>query len=183
MSYPLLPALQLQLIDRPHGSDATPTILRDFPCDIHLRSAAMQQTRQIHTTTPQASKPQVCPAPRNRPASKQHRAFSSTQASASTRPATTSNDSSPAVTKRQLLSGTTAAVLAAVTAPAWQQQPAQAQSLDDDFTITSSGLKVLDVRPGEGATPQPGDTVVVHWSGYTKGYQVCSLLAAGDVAG
>lgn len=48
----------------------------------------------------------------------------------------------------------------------------QAQSLDADFTVTGSGLKVLDVRPGEGATPKPGDTVVVHWSGYTKGYQV-----------
>lgn len=31
---------------------------------------------------------------------------------------------------------------------------------------------MLDVRPGEGASPKPGDTVVVHWSGYTKGYQV-----------
>jgi FKBP-type peptidyl-prolyl cis-trans isomerase len=119
----------------------------------------------------------VC-APCSRPASKQHRAFSSIHTAASTRPDATSNDSSTAVSKRQLLSGTTAAVLAAVAAPAWQQQPAQAQSLDDDFTITSSGLKVLDVRPGEGATPQAGDTVVVHWSGYTKGYQVCSMLAA-----
>jgi hypothetical protein len=26
-------------------------------------------------------------------------------------------------------------------------------------------------RPGEGAAPQPGDTVVVHWAGFTKGYQ------------
>jgi FKBP-type peptidyl-prolyl cis-trans isomerase len=52
----------------------------------------------------------------------------------------------------------------------------QAQSLDDDFTVTPSGLKVLDVRPGEGATPQPGDTVVIHWSGYTKGYQVSKAL-------
>lgn len=26
-------------------------------------------------------------------------------------------------------------------------------------------------REGEGATPQPGDTVEVHWAGFTKGYQ------------
>lgn len=165
------------------GSGATLDVPFCLYCDIQLLSTTMQQTRSIHTTTPQASKPQVFPAPRKRPGSKQHRPFSSAHTSASPRPASTSNDSSTAVTKRQLLSGTTAAVLASVIAPAWQQQPAQAQSLDDDFTITSSGLKVLDVRPGEGATPQPGDTVVVHWSGYTKGYQVCSLLAANGIAG
>lgn len=103
--------------------------------------------------------------------------------------------------RRQLLAGT-AAVLTSLTLPAWQPAqvrcqcllprpgpsscafsftsvfmrpiapPVQAQSLDDDFTVTTSGLKVLDVRPGEGATPTSGDTVVIHWSGYTKGYQV-----------
>jgi len=26
-------------------------------------------------------------------------------------------------------------------------------------------------RVGTGASPEPGDTVVVHWAGYTKGYQ------------
>jgi len=84
--------------------------------------------------------------------------------------ATSKDSSSPTVTKRQLfLSGSAAA--AAVLA-GWQVQPAQAQSLDDDFTITPSGLKILDVRAGEGASPQPGDRVAVHWSGYTKGYQV-----------
>jgi FKBP-type peptidyl-prolyl cis-trans isomerase len=49
------------------------------------------------------------------------------------------------------------------------QQPQQARA--DDFTVTPSGLRYLDLRPGTGATPQKGDTVVVHWSGYTKGYQ------------
>lgn len=39
------------------------------------------------------------------------------------------------------------------------------------FIATPSGLKIQDVRAGEGATPQPGDQVSVHWSGYTKGYQ------------
>lgn len=39
------------------------------------------------------------------------------------------------------------------------------------FVETASGLKVLDAKLGEGATPKAGDTVVVHWSGYTSGYQ------------
>lgn len=84
------------------------------------------------------------------------------------RPRCSHNARTSDISKRQLLAGT-AAVLTSLTLPVWQ--PAQAQSLDDDFTVTPSGLKVLDVRPGEGATPQPGDTVVIHWSGYTKGYQ------------
>lgn len=46
-------------------------------------------------------------------------------------------------------------------------EPAKA----DDFVTLPTGLKVLTIRPGEGASPQPGDTVVVHWAGYTKGYQ------------
>lgn len=83
--------------------------------------------------------------------------------------ATNKDSSSPTATKRQLfLSGSAAAAVLA----AWQVQPAQAQSLDDDFTVTPSGLKILDVRAGEGTSPQPGDRVAVHWSGYTKGYQV-----------
>ncbi|KIZ00308.1 hypothetical protein MNEG_7652, partial [Monoraphidium neglectum] len=36
-----------------------------------------------------------------------------------------------------------------------------------DFTTTSSGLQYLDLKPGEGAQPQKGQTVVVDWSGYT----------------
>ncbi|KAG2428533.1 hypothetical protein HYH02_014337 [Chlamydomonas schloesseri] len=41
----------------------------------------------------------------------------------------------------------------------------------DDFVTLPSGIKVLTIREGEGATPQPGDTVSVHWAGFTKGYQ------------
>ncbi len=42
---------------------------------------------------------------------------------------------------------------------------------DKDFTTTASGLRILDLRPGAGEPPRKGDTVVVHWSGYTSGYQ------------
>jgi hypothetical protein len=77
-----------------------------------------------------------------------------------------STNSTAIASKRQVLLAGAAGV--ALVLPGWQLQPAQAQSLDDDFTVLPSGLKVLDVRPGQGQTPQPGDTVVVHWSGYTK---------------
>lgn len=77
-----------------------------------------------------------------------------------------SNSSTEIASKRQLLLAGAAGM--ALVLPGWQLQPAQAQSLDDDFTVLPSGLKVLDVRPGQGQTPQPGDTVIVHWSGYTK---------------
>jgi len=41
----------------------------------------------------------------------------------------------------------------------------------DDFITTPSGLRYLDLKKGDGATPGPGDTCVVHWAGYTEGYQ------------
>ncbi|KAI3501911.1 hypothetical protein L1887_29939 [Cichorium endivia] len=39
-----------------------------------------------------------------------------------------------------------------------------------DYAETSSGLQYKDLRPGSGATPKMGDTVVVDWDGYTIGY-------------
>ncbi|KAL4570062.1 hypothetical protein LXL04_025712 [Taraxacum kok-saghyz] len=39
-----------------------------------------------------------------------------------------------------------------------------------DYEETSSGLQYKDLRPGSGATPKIGDTVVVDWDGYTIGY-------------
>lgn len=96
----------------------------------------------------------------------------SNRASASTTRSSTST-STTNVSRRQQLSAALLSAVALQIGSAFQgAAPAQAQSLDDDFTVTPSGLKVLDVRPGEGASPQPGDRVAVHWSGYTKGYQV-----------
>jgi hypothetical protein len=39
-----------------------------------------------------------------------------------------------------------------------------------DVTLTSPVhvLLLMLRRRGEGATPQPGDVVVIHWAGYTK---------------
>lgn len=36
--------------------------------------------------------------------------------------------------------------------------------------MTPSGLQYKDLREGSGKAPQPGDTLVVDWSGYTIGY-------------
>ena len=36
--------------------------------------------------------------------------------------------------------------------------------------MTASGLQYKDLREGLGESPQPGDTLVVDWSGYTIGY-------------
>lgn len=36
----------------------------------------------------------------------------------------------------------------------------------DDFVTTQSGLKYKDLKVGDGASPQPGDTVRVHYAGW-----------------
>ncbi|MEW5314054.1 MAG: hypothetical protein WDW38_005578 [Sanguina aurantia] len=41
----------------------------------------------------------------------------------------------------------------------------------DEYVVTPSGLRILDVRVGEGAVPVDGDTVEVHWAGRTQNYQ------------
>lgn len=41
----------------------------------------------------------------------------------------------------------------------------------DDFIETPSGLRYLDLKIGEGTQPSKGTICVVHWSGYTEGYQ------------
>eukprot|EP00878_Enallax_costatus_P012618 GHUV01013178.1.p1 GENE.GHUV01013178.1~~GHUV01013178.1.p1 ORF type:complete len:175 (+),score=22.60 GHUV01013178.1:288-812(+) len=66
--------------------------------------------------------------------------------------------------RRELLSAAVAVPLAAAVV-----HPSLAAA--DDFTRTPSGISYLDVRDGTGPSPQKGDTCVVHWSGYTKGYQ------------
>ncbi|KAH1059474.1 hypothetical protein GLYMA_02G090600v4 [Glycine max] len=39
-----------------------------------------------------------------------------------------------------------------------------------DYTETESGLQYKDLRPGNGPKPKMGETVVVDWDGYTRGY-------------
>lgn len=41
----------------------------------------------------------------------------------------------------------------------------------DDFKVSESGLKYLDLKEGSGQEPKPGSRCVVHWAGYTEGYQ------------
>ncbi|KHN47250.1 Peptidyl-prolyl cis-trans isomerase FKBP19, chloroplastic [Glycine soja] len=39
-----------------------------------------------------------------------------------------------------------------------------------DYAETKSGLQYKDLRPGNGPKPKMGETVVVDWDGYTRGY-------------
>ena len=41
----------------------------------------------------------------------------------------------------------------------------------DDFVESKSGLRYFDIKLGQGETPTVGDTCIVHWAGYTEGYQ------------
>jgi peptidylprolyl isomerase len=50
----------------------------------------------------------------------------------------------------------------AIAAVSIKGTPAMAQQV----TTTSSGLKIIDVTPGTGATPQTGQTAVVHYTGW-----------------
>jgi len=45
------------------------------------------------------------------------------------------------------------------------------QEGDKSFVTTPSGLRYLDLKPGTGAAPSPGQLCVVDWVGYTAGYQ------------
>lgn len=43
-------------------------------------------------------------------------------------------------------------------------------ALADDFVSTDSGLKYTDIKIGDGASPVPGDTVRVHYTGWLEGF-------------
>ena len=42
---------------------------------------------------------------------------------------------------------------------------------DVPFVQSPTGARFADLRVGDGATPRPGQTVVIEWVGYTAGYQ------------
>ncbi|GBF91550.1 hypothetical protein Rsub_04290 [Raphidocelis subcapitata] len=70
------------------------------------------------------------------------------------------------------LLGRRAAIAAVAAGAAAGAAPRAARAADPaPFVTMDSGLKVEDIRVGEGAAPRLGDRVSVHWSGYTKGYQ------------
>ena len=56
-------------------------------------------------------------------------------------------------------------------APAAAEAYATKRDDDGDFVTTDSGLRILELRPGTGDMPRKGDVCVIHWDGYTSGYQ------------
>ena len=69
-------------------------------------------------------------------------------------------------------------VLSKSVSPTGAYQPAlegkgygKSEMSTSDFTLTPSGLRYKDAKPGKGTvTPEPGDRVVVDWTGFTIGY-------------
>jgi peptidylprolyl isomerase len=41
-------------------------------------------------------------------------------------------------------------------------------AMDEHATTTASGLKYVDTKPGDGASPQKGQAVTVHYTGWLK---------------
>jgi peptidylprolyl isomerase len=58
-----------------------------------------------------------------------------------------------------------AAALTSAVLPALCSTPAAAQTAGKPMT-TASGLQVIDTTPGTGATPRPGQTCVMHYTGW-----------------
>jgi len=67
--------------------------------------------------------------------------------------------------------------------PTWKQcrKKAKAPSKAEVVTL-ESGLKVQDVMPGKGITPQQGDTVTVHYSLFYKGDEIESSRESQGLA-
>ncbi|MEJ2210401.1 MAG: FKBP-type peptidyl-prolyl cis-trans isomerase [Anaerolineae bacterium] len=60
--------------------------------------------------------------------------------------------------------------------------PAAPTEVDDaEYVITDSGLKYYDLQEGDGASPQPGQTAVVHYTGWLEdGTKFDSSLDRGE---
>ncbi len=60
-----------------------------------------------------------------------------------------------------------AAVLGSgLTSAACGGDDANGDDAEGEATVTASGLKIIDIEAGDGATPQSGQTVVVHYTGW-----------------
>ncbi len=90
----------------------------------------------------------------------------------------------PSLSRRAAIAASTAALLAAATgaiAMTVMSESADAQPV----TTTSSGLGIIDTKVGTGPSPKPGQTVVVHYTGWLyengkKGKKFDSSLDRGQ---
>ena len=58
-----------------------------------------------------------------------------------------------------------AAIAFAVVSVAFAPRPASAQTAGKPMT-TASGLQIIDTKAGTGASPKPGQTCVMHYTGW-----------------
>ena len=69
------------------------------------------------------------------------------------------------------LTASAAVGLAGAASAADVAAPVVAVAAADGFVTTESGLKYRDTVVGDGAVPQPGDTVRVHYTGWLDGFE------------
>jgi peptidylprolyl isomerase len=67
--------------------------------------------------------------------------------------------------RRTIIQTAFAAMAAAVSTPAFIATPAKAQTAGKPMT-TASGLQIIDSTVGTGASPKPGQTCVMHYTGW-----------------
>ena len=70
---------------------------------------------------------------------------------------------------------------AATATPAAAATPAGPPSLEGEATYTDSGLGIIDTEPGSGPTPETGQTLSVHYTGWlSDGTRFASTLDDGQ---
>src|ERR1700748_1551517 len=74
-----------------------------------------------------------------------------------------------------------AAIAFAVVSVAFAPRPASAQTAGKPMT-TASGLQIIDTKAGTGASPKPGQTCVMHYTGwlYENGHKGKNIDASVD---